>query len=228
MKRAFLIFLLFLGIYSVKAQPKTITLKAGSSLQAFKTEYIYQYPGFRTSKVLYKDGVVTSARLNYNQINGKMEFINPQNDTLVIINNEDIKAFVMGDTTVYCDKASYFQLVIENPYIKLGSQNTLKLIDKKRDGGMGTASSTSAIDSYKYVPGNFNFKLALNIDHVFSRETRYYFSGPTVDFVPASKKNLLIIMADKKEAITRYLNRTQVDFNKKEHLVDLLNYIKTL
>lgn len=228
MNRGFLTFILLLVISSVTAQHQTITLKAGSSLQVFKAEHIYQYPGFRTSKVLYKDGVVTSARLNYNQISGKMEFINPQNDTLVISNNEEIKAFVMGDTTIYCDKAGYFQVVIENPYIKLGSQNTLKLVDRKKDGGMGTSSSTNAIDSYNYVPGNFNFKLALNIDHVFSRETHYYFSDSTVNFVPASKKNLLKIMADKKEAITKYLKTTQIDFNKKEHLEVLLNYIKTL
>lgn len=212
----------------LKAQQEKIILKAGESVQAFKMEHVYRYPVFISSKVVYKDGVTTTEKLNYNQITEKMEFIDPKGDTLVVTGDNDIKSVTL-DKSVFYYNQGYFELIRETPSLNLARKITLKLVDRQKIGAFGQRSSTTAIETYNTNPNNaFSTRLQLNVDYIFSKTTTYYFTDNNIDFIPASQKNLLKLVAGKSEAINNYLNTSKTDFKNGEQLQDLMDYIQRL
>ncbi|HEY1025347.1 MAG TPA: hypothetical protein VGE26_09305 [Sphingobacteriaceae bacterium] len=224
----FLLLLTFNVLFYAEAQQQRITLKAGESLKDFKARHVYKYPEFASSKVTYTDGAVTTERLNYNRLSGKMEFIDKKGDTLAIINNSEIRKVVLAKDTFYFDK-EYVELLNDAAGLKLGMTMMLKLVDKQKIGGYGAASSTSSIDTYSRIPNQPNFILNPKADHVFVLEPTFYFGTRDYSFGRASEKRLLQLIPREHQAkIKSYLKQNKVDFAEREDIEKILHLVKTL
>ena len=63
----------------------TIFIAADKNVSEVLTpEKIYHYPQFTNGKIFFRDGTTSQARLNYNYLNGEIEFITQEKDTLAI------------------------------------------------------------------------------------------------------------------------------------------------
>ncbi|MBI5010205.1 MAG: hypothetical protein HZB98_11295, partial [Bacteroidia bacterium] len=112
MRRIFLS--LFAAIILIPVLPAQkndlIVVKAGTKLyDYFTVSERYLYSEFILGRVLFKNGVHSDRKVNYNFLAGEIEFIQ-RNDTLSIANRKDIKMVVIAQDTFYYDNG-YIELI---------------------------------------------------------------------------------------------------------------------
>lgn len=212
------------------AQDSTIFIAADQYVSEVATpERIYHYPNFIAGKIFFRNNTVSDARLNYNYLNGEIEFISPNNDTLAISKKQmlDIER-VEIDTSTFFYNDGYLELVAQNDLGRLLKKEMYVVAKREKIGGYGQPSSTSAIESYgsfqeAYGTRQFNLKVRENITLVL--RTNYYFGDQYHLILPANKKNLYKVFRSKKNVINSYLARNNVDFRNPDDIKRLFTFL---
>lgn len=214
------------------AQDSTqIFIKASQSLADVITpKKIYRYPSFSPGKIFFKDGSETAARLNYNFLNGELEFISAEGDTLAIAKQQMLNIrHAMIDTTVFYYHEGYLEQIASNTAGKLVMKRQYRVKRREKIGGYDQPTSTSAIESYGSFSndGQFNFNLKVRENITLVREPEYYFADRYNTFVRANKKNLLRLFSKQHRQIEDYLKNHPVDFKKEQDLKKLVSFLES-
>lgn len=212
---------------TLAAQDSTIIfIEAGRDVSEVLTpEKIYQLPQFVNGKIIFRNGSFSDAKLNYNFLNGEIEFIGPANDTLAIAKNQmlNIKE-VLIDNKSFFYSDGYLELVEQTAFGKLLKKQMFVIIKREKIGAYGQPTSTSAIESYGSFTDNYgsftpNLRVKENI--TLTLRSNYFIGDKFNLFLPASKKNIRKLYPLKKAQIEEYLNKNIVDFNNGESLKKL-------
>jgi hypothetical protein len=206
---------------------ETVTVKAGTALlDYFSKKEIYLNPEFQTGKIFLKTNVFSEKKLNYNYLNGEIEFLD-KSDTLLIINKEDLKSIVIAQDTFYHDHGYIRQ--IRNEYPKIGLKEFFEFKEIQRKDPYGVMSSGSSSISYQSLSTDGNFyKLTLNQDIIFERKKLYYISSSDSEFVYFLKKNVFKLFPKHKGEIKEFLKTNKIKFESEEELLKLAEYLGTL
>lgn len=205
-----------------------VTVRAGMKVvDCFPFNERYRYPQFVTGRIYVVSGIYAEAKLNYNFLNGEMEYIKNR-DTLAIANKKDIRFIEIAQDTFYYDKGYYMEL-IQGGQVKVVLKQYIKLKETLKKDSYGTSSSGSATTSYGSLPAGGDFhRLVANEDMVFQRIVEYYLSDQSGGFVQYNKKNVLQLYPQHKDDIKDYLKTTKVSFEKLEDLLKLTGYLQSL
>jgi hypothetical protein len=219
--------LLFMGAFAQHDKP--FLVKAGTSIaDAVAPGELYLYPQFRYGRVLYKDGKRSGGKMNYSKLFDEMLFIDPFGDTLAVANEGTIGVISIDTDTFYYDNG-YVQYLTTIGNAKLATKASLKVADKQKIGGYDLANSTSAITSYKsYDDGVRSYNLTVREDLILIRVDRYYLGDKYNHFVMANKKNVFDFFSRHEKAVKLYLEQNKVDFNNREDLEKLLQFVVQL
>ena len=213
------------------AQDSTIIIKAGKSFnESVAKKDLYQYAQFTYGKVFFKEGDSTTAKLNYHRFLDVMQFIDFKGDTLKIANAAMIRFIRINDDVFYYDdKVGYVNLIKDTKGIKLAAKQTLQVKSREKIGAYGVASPTSSISSYSTLIAQTNvYNLVAMEDITLSKKTEYYFGNKYNRFVVATKKNLMQQFSKQSRNLNAYLKDNNIDFNKKEDLEKLLEFLAGL
>jgi hypothetical protein len=212
------------------AQAPTIFIAADQYVsEAATPDKIYHYPNFTDGTIFFRNNTTTDARLNYNYLNGEIEFISPKNDTLAIAKEQMLNiARVAIDTNIFFYNNGYLELVAENAVGKLLKKQMFDVVKREKLGGYGQPTSTSAIESYgsftkNYGAQAFNLKVRENITLVL--KTNYFFGDQYHVVMPANKKNIYKVYRSKRDLIDSYLKENVVDFRKPEDLKKIFAFL---
>ena len=209
---------------SVLAQEKkSYKIKAGQELSdVLSFGDIYKYPSFKQSIVLFLNGNEGNGLLNYNFLNGEMEFISATGDTVALDDERTIKKIWIDEDTFYFDKG-YMNVIAGYGTKKLAKKQLLGVVDKKNLGAFDfpVSAGTENYGIYK------NVKLKAKADIIMMLEDFYYL-GDRQNFYPFNKKNLLKVYKRKESAITNFLNEQSIDFSNENDLRKLFNYLKNI
>jgi hypothetical protein len=215
-----------ISLFSQKYEP--VTVRAGMRVvDCFPFNERYQYKEFTAGRIQLNNGIVSNKMLNYDYLNGEMEYIKGK-DTLAIANAKDIRLIVVATDTFCYYKGGFLQLITAGaPKVALKQYIKLKEVQKK--DSYGTSSAGSATNSYGTLPvaGNF-YKLVANEDMVFQRTLEYYISDPEGEFDPYNKKNVLHLYPQHEKAIKDYLKSNKINFDKKDDLLRLSGFLSNL
>lgn len=103
----------------------------------------------------------------------------------------------------------------------------LKEILKK--GAMGTVNRNSASESVDHiVSGGMSYNLKLDADMVFQKISEYFFLTSGNDFIQFTRRNILRILPGKEEVIKNYLKSEKIDFESREDILKLAEYVSSL
>ena len=230
MRSPLLLFFILIGYADLSAQDSTfVTIKTGQSVKDVLTSAdIYHYPQFTNGKVFLRDGTKAAGKMNYNRLYGQMLFINPIGDTLALADEKNIKFIVIDKDTFYYD-GGYLRLMANGGVVKLTEKQIWVLADIRKIGTHNRPTTTVAVTSFSsYTDGRDAAKskdLIMNEDVVLRKETQYYFGDKYNLFVPASKKGLLQIFPKEQREIDNYLKENKVNFNKKEDVEKLYQFL---
>ena len=214
---------------SAHAQDSIIIIKAGTSInESVSATDLYEYPQFVYGKVFFRANDSSGGRLNYNRFADQMQFIDFKGDTLNIAYPGTIKFIRISNDLFYYDNG-YVKLIKANNTIKLAAKQTLKVLGRNKIGAYDMASPGSAIDNYgSFTIDNKNYNLTPRVDITLTKKTQYYFGDKYNHFVLANKKNLLSLYSKQEGTVTAYLKENKVDFNNREDLEKLLQYLTDL
>ena len=230
MRSLLLLFIILISYADLSAQDSTfVTIKTGQSIKdVLTTSDIYHYPHFTNGKVFLRDGTKAAGKMNYNRLYGQMLFINPIGDTLALADEKNIKFIVIDKDTFYYD-GGYLRLMANGGVVKLTEKQIWVLADIRKIGTHNRPTTTVAVTSFSsYTDGRDAAKskdLIMNEDVVLRKETQYYFGDKFNLFVPASKKGLLQLFPKEQREIDNYLKETKVNFNKKEDVEKLYQFL---
>ena len=230
MRSPLLLFFILIGYADLSAQDSTfVTIKTGQSVKDVLTSAdIYHYPQFTNGKVFLRDGTKAAGKMNYNRLYGQMLFINPIGDTLALADEKNIKFIVIDKDTFYYD-GGYLRLMANGGVVKLTEKQIWVLADIRKIGTHNRPTTTVAVTSFSsYTDGRDAAKskdLIMNEDVVLRKETQYYFGDKYNLFVPASKKGLLQIFPKEQREIDNYLKENKVNFNKKDDVEKLYQFL---
>jgi hypothetical protein len=233
MKTLLLLFLILISYTDLSAQDSTlVTVKAGERIEdVLKPSDIYFYPQFIYSKVLFKDGRVADPYMNYNRLYDQMLFINEKGDTLAMTDVKNIE-FIVNDWDVFYYSGGYLRLIADDTVIKLAEKQIWAVADVRKMGTHNTPTNTVAITSVGYLSSRQDAakskELILNAETIIRKETQYYFGDKYNHFVRATKKKLLDLFPKEEQRIENYLKENKVNFDKKDDLVKLCQFLRQL
>ena len=233
MKALLLSLFILIGYHDLSAQDSTIvTIKAGSKVGDVLTPAdIYYYPQFIYSKVFFKDGTVADPYMNYNRLYDQMLFINSKGDTLALDDEKTID-FIVNDWDIFYYDAGYLRLIADDSVVKLAEKQIWVVADVRKIGTHNTPKNTVAITSLSsYTDGHDAAKskdLILNEEIVLRKETQYYFGDQYNHFVRTGKKRLLNLFPKEQRSIENYLKENKVNFDKKNDLEKLVQFVSQL
>lgn len=215
---------LFINICLFCQDNELIKVKAGKRVaDYFPVSVRYRYPDFKDGRIILKNGNFSSARLNYNLLLGEMEYIQSR-DTLFINNTKNINSVVIAADTFFYDNG-YIELISSGPF-RVGLIQIIKLRDIERKGAMGATNRNSTIDAYNSVPLDGNiYGIVPNEDWVFQKKEEYFLSDPSGVFVQFSKRNVMQIFPQKKDAVEEYLKSNKIKFNSRDDLLKLAEFL---
>jgi hypothetical protein len=226
MKIFLLAITLLLRCHQTYAQNDKWTIKAGDEAQMSLPDSIrFLYPKFIPGRVYFRDGKISNAVLNYNLMNGEMEFIAAGNDTLSIANEVTIRLITVNNDSFYYDKG-YMKLITGNASIKLAKKELIQIGDVEKMSAYIQSSSTSAISTMSYYyssRGEVN-KLKSRADVLLVKQTVYYFGDRYNHFLLANKKNLKKILGRNQSELETFLQENKIMFSREDDLIKLTNF----
>jgi hypothetical protein len=229
MKKLFFLFytVVILNISLSAQKNKPVIVREGTRIvDYFPFQERYRYPVFTTGQITFKNGTINSVNMNYNLLMDEMEFIQ-SHDTLSVVKKKEIRYVVIAVDTFLYDNGYLEQ--IYGSTVKVGLRQRIKLKEVLKKDPYGTSSSGSATNSFGQLPTDNNlYKLTVNEDMVFQKMEEYYLKTPTSGFVQFRKKNVLQLFPEKSDAIKSYLKSNKVNFDFREDLLRLAEYLNRL
>ena len=202
---------------------RSIRAKAGDDLaQAYSPQGFYRFPQFTSTVLYFKTGAKASSLLfNYNIFSGKMQFVNPNGDTLDMVTTADIDSVVFAKN-VFLFNEGFMEIVAATDSFKLLKKVILK-IDVEDIGAYGRPNPTGSIQNIRtYSAGSAVYHLILNQDVVLNEHIYWFFSNGKT-FLKANKTNLFKLLSPAKQAIAEaWLKQNKMSFEKEDDLGKLL------
>ena len=232
MKSLLLLFFILNGCNYLSAQDSTyVTIKTGQSVkEVFTPADLYYYPQFTNGKVFLRDGTKASGKMNYSRLYDQILFIDPKGDTLALAAEKTIKSIVVEKDTFYYNEG-YVRIIADNDFVKLAEKQIWLVADIRKPGPHNTSTSTIGVTSVKtFRHGNDVVRNTLTLDEdiVLRKETHYYFGDEYNHFVRAGKKGLFELFNKKQRSIENYLKENKVNFDKKEDIEKLYQFLSQL
>ena len=230
MKALLLLLFILTGYSGLRAQDSTlVTIKAGNKIKDVLTPAdIFSYPQFTSGKVFFKDGSKAIAKLNYNRLSDQMLFIDPKGDTLELADENTIKFIAIDKDTFYFDEG-YVKIIADYGAVKLAEKQIWVVADVRKVGTHNSAKSSVAITSLGTYSDEGarakSYDLVINENTIIRKETQYFFGDANNRFARTGKKRLLLLLPKDELSIETYLKENKVNFDKKEDLVRIVQFI---
>lgn len=230
MKALLLLSFVFTGYSGLMAQDSAfVTIKTGNSIKDVLTPAdIFYYPQFTYGKVFFRDGTKSAGNLNYSRLGDQILFINNKDDTLALANEKTIKFIAIAQDTFYYDEG-YVRLISNNGFVKLAEKQVWVEKEVRKMGTHNRPSSTVNIVSLStYSDETLRAKshdLIMNEDVLIKKEIQYYFGDRYNHFVLARKNKLMQLFPKEQLTLEKYLDENKVNFDKKDDLEKLAQYL---
>jgi hypothetical protein len=170
--------------------------------------------------------------MNYSRLVDQMLFIDHEDDTLALTNEETMKFIAVDQDTFYFDEG-YIRLIVDCGVVKLAEKQIWVVADTRKIGTHNRSTSTVAVTSLSSYTDDAiarakSYDLIINEDIVIRKETHYYFGDEYNRFARAGKKRLLSLFPKDELSIENYLKENKVNFDNKDNLEKLARFLSQL
>jgi hypothetical protein len=217
-------------------------LTAGAQLPTYKVDIgqtmddvmsvsdFYRYPSFQTSRVQFRDGYIKTAMMNLNFIEGRLQFISPGGDTLVLEGLDQLAHVAIGKDTFFFYGGALEQVGAWPGWGRLLQRQYLMEEGVTRVGGYDSNEPSGAVEAVtKYNAANMVRSIAMRQRTTIVRQSKLYVwkDDATVP-VLLDRKEFESLFPGRKSAIRDYLRETKVDFRIPAQVLRLVNHVRSL
>jgi hypothetical protein len=195
---------------------------------------VYRFQDFQYGKITYTSGVSShdKVQLNYNLYFGRIDRINQKGDT-VELKPRKLRLVNIGERTFYHDNLKgYIEILVQAP-IALGVWNFLTtdrmvFVSGNHTGYSESNSNSRATPSNSHS-GGFDLRSCPSIyDRYYSKTSAYFFIDQKSKLHKANKNSILKLFSSNSDEIKAHLQEINVDFNREEDLIRVLNFCNQL
>jgi hypothetical protein len=188
---------------------------------------LYRFPKFTDATIIFRNGIISSAKLNYNISNDEMRFINQKADTLVVTNAPTINFISISGSRFYYDRG-YLQTIDSASDIVLAYRQVLTQKETI------TIPIKSSLQHEKEMP--YPFYRAGGLMYKFDDEDKdlvtsieYYFFGDGYgNFFKADKDFILTHFKNNQPAVRTFLKENHINFYSLKDLHKLMQFCRSL
>jgi len=122
-------------------------------------------------------------------------------------------------------------MAADNDDVKLAEKQVWVMADIRKAGALITSTSSVGIPSARSFRNDGEVtrnNLTLNEDIVLRKDTQYYIGDKFNNFVKAGKKGLMQLFPKDERTISLYIKENKVDFNKKDDIEKLFQFLSQL
>lgn len=230
MKGSFLLYLLIVAELLAAQDSTLVAVEPGQNIYHLITvEKRYRFPHFTNGKIYFRDGsVISDAVLNYNFLNGELEFLTSKGDTLSIATDQmlNIKYVAIDSSSFYFDKG-YLELVASSSIGKVLKKERYEVYKREKVGAYNQPTSTSSINmASAFFNRNGKADLVAREKITMVLKRTYYFSTQYLQVLPASKKNFIKLFPSASIHLETYLQWHHVNFSSADDLKALIQSVK--
>lgn len=186
-----------------------------TEIMSGETQYLL--PGFTEGMVMFRSGERASAKLNYNMLLEQMQFIGEDSSIMAIANPDEVQYVSIGKRFFVKYRATFVEVLLDGQ-VQLGVARKLRIVDHRKDGGYGGATSLMKVESVGAMSGAPADHLTGTEQLIFEESKTYYLIKDLKPKV-ASRKAFMKAFPACKEEIAR---QKDVDYSKEEQLRALL------
>ncbi|MEJ5317891.1 MAG: hypothetical protein WHS63_12840 [Tenuifilum sp.] len=189
--------------------------------------YVLLYNEPLDGRITFSDKTYAKAKLNLNLLTDEVLFITPENELLPVANQDQISFFSIGKDLFFKTSNGTVQVVANINDIQLGMVRGFKTVNIDKGGAYGMSSSTSSVQQASSLLETGNRIIASSLTVNQKVELGYYEKWYLINkskFYPATLKNFSKIFKIDKKELETYVKTANIDINKKEDLISLMNY----
>ena len=236
MKKVLIGFLLLLCAVSMNAQ-KTTFMNVDRTSRMFYDSVLYVNPQFYPGVVISVDGKQSSGPINICTVNQKLYFINPESDTLMVTNQENIdRVYILGKAFVN-SKYGFVEMLETAGDVTLCELRITEIYtDAAPDAyGLKTHTKSSKVLT-SYQVGDVGAFLNCTtmgplMSHNINEEFSFTYSKKPFLMVkgeayPLTKKSLIKYFPKQKQFIEEYLKEHNTNIHSVAPVLELFNALK--
>jgi hypothetical protein len=183
----------------------------------------YLFPSFAYAAVKLKSGTLNS-KMNFNLLLCQMQFINVDNDTLVISSPENIDSIQLNNNVFFFNNG-YYQVLGSSDSVKLAVLRKVSYVPIKIGAlGLPNYSGTGEQTYTSVVATVGEKKLIMSEDVEVTSETDYLLITNGTQFNKVNKEAFIKAFPQQEEKLRSYFKQYRVNFNKEGDLKKLFQF----
>jgi hypothetical protein len=184
---------------------------------------IYRFSSFNEGSIVFRNGIISGARMNYNIFFDEMHFVSQDGDTLALAAPVTVSFINLNGSRFYYSKG-YIQAIDNFNGIILGFKQLLTAQQQRKEG-YGRVHLSEGVNTYGFFTGDGQrFMTAENNEvQVFAKEY-YFFGDADGGFLKSSKDYLYQHYPKHRAAIGEFLKTHHSNFNKLDDLLEVLKF----
>ncbi|MDR0661180.1 MAG: hypothetical protein LBG19_10370 [Prevotellaceae bacterium] len=235
MKKTYiLLFCLIINI-NLNGQIKTQSLEVANGEilnEIVETKIQYAFEEFvDNGSVIYKNGVISKGKLNYNYLLAEMQFINPStNEIFALANVSDVSMIVINNRRFLpLGKGGKFVELLSKGNISLAVNRDAKALSIGQTGVYGSVSPTSSITAINHLSvDNSSHSLKVKNNICITVNNYYYlYTNGKLTFIKGIKTFSKISSKSEVE-VNKFVEDNKIDFKKEADLIKLTEYCNQL
>ena len=191
---------------------------------------IYRFPTFNEGSIIFRNGIIAAATLNYNVSLDEMHFITGNGDTLSVADPATVNFINLNGSRFYYDKG-YLQTIDTTTTngIILAFKQSLIAQQQRKYGAYGITEPHEGIRSLNFYTGNGQIYKLGGDEKITVTAGEYYFFGDTYGhFTKASKEYVLLHFKKNQPALKEFMQTNHTNFNVLKDLLKLMQFCRQL
>lgn len=184
----------------------------------------YILPNFSIGSVVFYNGERSQALLNINTFDNAIRFIDTNKDTLIVKNEDEVKAVYIKNRYFAKWQKRYIELLNPTNDTSIGIHRYINVIQKGKVGAYGMVSETASISNVAHfndmgqthkLKNKALYDLSYNMDYYICKGNKMY---------PANTRGFQKIYPKLKKQIPEFVRENDIDFSNPESLKILYEY----
>lgn len=210
---------------------KTVDLSAGDTVDnVLNNSLKYAFKEFTDGTVIYKDGKA-AGKLNYNYLNNEMQFIEPQTSRMQAVANVDNITMIIIDNRRFVpsgNKSEFIELITEGSNM-LGVKRKINIKNYGTSGPYGSNSYSSLDGENNFMVNSSQTKTtSSSVKKIFDETLYYLVAGDEKNLIKGVKTFTKSYGKDNADKIKKYAEDNNINFNKEEDLIKMIQYCEAL
>ncbi|HTE11092.1 MAG TPA: hypothetical protein VK645_08980 [Chitinophagaceae bacterium] len=198
--------------------------------QTLPEKGIYRFPVFNEGSVVFRNGIISAARLNYNVSLDEMHFITEKGDTFSVADPATISFINLNGSRFYYDKG-FLQTIDTaiNNGITLAFKQGLTAQQQRKLGAYGITQPHEGIRTLTFYTGNGQtYKLGGDEKITVTAREYYFFGDAYGHFIKASKEYVLLHFEKHQAALKEFMKTNHTNFNVLKDLLKLMQFCERI